>query len=177
MAPTLVPAESSNKHKSKSANMTKEPDNLNLVSKKENGGEKNVFAWVAKPKWRLMLYSVDMVPETDSTTARKRLLYVHKDKLASGIYDGTVLYTNSTLTPGHQPLVLHSKRESDGQVVIITIRLVEEMQPTDNNYTVFFNIILRRCMERMKMQLVGRNYYDPYAKLVQTTYYVMKLEV
>eukprot|EP00092_Neocalanus_flemingeri_P037390 GFUD01040714.1.p1 GENE.GFUD01040714.1~~GFUD01040714.1.p1 ORF type:complete len:911 (-),score=265.15 GFUD01040714.1:184-2916(-) len=144
------------------------PDNL--VSKKGSGGEEititaNFFALVAKPNWRLMLYRVDMVPEIDNTKVRKGLLYVHKDRLGSVIFDGTVLYTDSTLTPDQKPLVLNSKRESDGQVVVITIRLVEEIQPSDYHYTVFFNIVLRRCMEGMKMQLVGRNYYDPSAKV------------
>jgi len=153
------------------------PDNLE--SKQGSGGEQitisaNFFALVAKPNWRLLKYRVDMVPEIDVTKIRKGLLYTHKDALGSVIFDGTLLFTDARLTADNQPLVLNSKRESDGQIVVITIRLVEEIQPTDFHYTQFFNIVLRRCMEKMKMQLVGRNYYDPNAKIALTQF---KLEL
>ena len=153
------------------------PDNLE--SKQGSGGEQitisaNFFALVAKPNWRLLKYRVDMVPEIDVTKIRKGLLYSHKDVLGSVIFDGTLLFTDTRLVADNQPLVLNSKRESDGQVVVITIRLVEEIQPTDFHYTQFFNIVLRRCMEKMKMQLVGRNYYDPGAKIALTQF---KLEL
>ena len=153
------------------------PDNLE--SKQGSGGEQititaNFFALVAKPNWRLLKYRVDMVPEIDVTKIRKGLLYTHKEVLGSVIFDGTLLFTDTRLVADNQPLVLNSKRESDGQVVVITIRLVEEIQPTDFHYTQFFNIVLRRCMEKMKMQLVGRNYYDPGAKIALTQF---KLEL
>merc|ERR1712096_161481 len=50
-------------------------------------------------------------------------------------------------------------------MVQITIRLVEEIQPIDYHYMRFFNIVLRKIMEKMKMKLVGRNYYDPTARV------------
>jgi len=144
------------------------PDNLE--SKKGTGGEEitisaNFFSLVAKPNWRLLQYRVDMVPEIDDTRIRKGLLYVHKANLPSFIFDGTGLFTDTRLNPEDKPLVLNSKRESDGEIVVITIRLVEEIQPTDYHYTRFFNIVLRKVMEKMKMKLVGRNYYDPEAKV------------
>ena len=37
------------------------------------------------------------------------------------------------------------------------------MRPTDYHYLQFFNIVLRTCLEKLKLQLLGRNYYDPNA--------------
>ena len=41
-------------------------------------------------------------------------------------------------------MVLQSRRESDGAKVEIKVRLVGEVQPTDNHYMQFFNIVLRQ---------------------------------
>jgi len=144
------------------------PDNLE--SKKGSGGEEitisaNFFSLVAKPNWRLLQYRVDMVPEIDDTRIRKGLLYAHKASLPSFLFDGTGLFTDTRLHPEDKPLVFNSQRESDGEIVKITIRLVEEIQPTDYHYMRFFNIVLRKVMEKMRMKLVGRNYYDPTAKV------------
>ena len=125
----------------------------------------NFFSLVAKPNWRLLQYRVDMVPEIDMTKTRKALLYQRKAALPSFMFDGTGLFTDTSLHPEDNPLVFTSKRDTDGLMVQITIRLVEEIQPTDYHYMRFFNIVLRKVMEKMKMKLVGRNYYDPTAKI------------
>ena len=43
----------------------------------------------------------------------------------------------------------------------MTVRLVGECHPTDFHYVQFFNIVLRKCMEGLDLQLLGRNYFDP----------------
>ena len=53
------------------------------------------------------------------------------------------------------------QRESDGVVITITIKLVKEVQPTDSHYMQFFNIVLRSAMEKLQLEEIRRNYYDP----------------
>merc|ERR1719315_823060 len=96
-------------------------------------------------------------PEIDHTGVRKGLLYVHKANLPKFIFDGTILFTTTRLSPDDKPIVLTSKRESDGTMVEIIIKLVAEVQPTDYHYMQFFNIVLRQAMEKMQLELIRRN--------------------
>jgi aubergine-like protein len=43
----------------------------------------------------------------------------------------------------------------------VTIRSVGELDYTDYNYIQFCNILLRKCMEGLDLQELGRNYFDP----------------
>ena len=53
------------------------------------------------------------------------------------------------------------QRESDGVVITITIKFVHEVQPADSHYMQFFNIVLRSAMEKLQLEEIRRNYYDP----------------
>ena len=46
-------------------------------------------------------------------------------------------------------------------VITITIKFVHEVQPTDSHYMQFFNIVLRSAMEKLQLEEIRRNYYDP----------------
>ena len=74
-----------------------------------------------------------------------------------------MLFTTTRLTADDKPLVLNTKRESDGTVVVITLKLVGEVQPTDAHYMQFFNLVLRQAMASLQLEEIKRNYYDPKA--------------
>ena len=46
-------------------------------------------------------------------------------------------------------------------VITINIKFVHEVQPTDSHYMQFFNIVLRSAMEKLQLEEIRRNYYDP----------------
>ena len=48
-------------------------------------------------------------------------------------------------------------------MITVRIRLVGEVMPTDFHYVQFMNILLRTCMDELKLAQLGRNYYDPNA--------------
>ena len=58
------------------------------------------------------------------------------------------------------------QRESDGVVITITIKFVHEVQPTDSHYMQFFNIVLRSAMEKLQLEEIRRNYYDPKVRYI-----------
>jgi len=150
-----------------------------LQSKKGTLGDEmacasNYFALIAKPNWRLLQYRVDMSPDIDNTRVRKALLYNHKSTLPKFMFDGTIMFTTSRLNPDDSPILLTSTRESDKATVRITIKLVGEVQPTDYHYMQFFNIVLRSAMEKMQLELIRRNYFDPKAAVTLGQY---KLEL
>lgn len=60
---------------------------------------------------------------------------------------------------------LFSERQSDSTKITISIRLVGELAKGDPHYPQFFNIIARKGLEHLRLQLVGRNYFDARAKV------------
>ena len=121
------------------------PDTLS--SKQGSGGQDlmistNFFRLVSKPDWRLLKYRVDMTPDIDFTKARKAMVYQHKDtKLKNMVFDGTLLFTDTRLAPNDDvtPVTWTSTR-TDGSIVTLTLKMVEELQPTDYHYLQFFNL-------------------------------------
>jgi len=62
-------------------------------------------------------------------------------------------------------MVFTSTRQSDEQHITITVRLVGDMLVGDPHYIQFFNILVRKCYEVLKLKLVGRHYFDPRSKV------------
>merc|ERR1719192_275314 len=51
----------------------------------------------------------------------------------------------------------------DGSKVNIVIKYVGKILPSDYAYVQFFNILLRNAMEKLHLELIRRDYYDPKA--------------
>ena len=119
-------------------------DNLSPSKVGKSGKQVNVatnyFKLLTRPSWRLYKYRVDMTPEVDFIGARKAAVHQHEAVLPAGMFDGTLYFTDTKLA--QDPLVLLSTLR-DGTVTV-TMRLVEEMLPTDYHYMQFFNIVLRQ---------------------------------
>jgi len=64
-----------------------------------------------------------------------------------------------------QPLELFSTRKSDDATIRITVRLVGDLAQGDAHYIQFFNILMRKCLGHLDLQLVGRNFFDAKAKV------------
>ncbi|XP_015122024.1 piwi-like protein Siwi [Diachasma alloeum] len=127
----------------------------------------NYFKIKTKADWCLYQYRVDFAPEEDRTAVRKGLLRLHKERLGSYIFDGTVMYTaNRLMAPNEPSLELFAERRGDGERVRITVRLVGDMVKGDPHYLQFYNILARRSLEHLQLQLVGRNYFDPHESVV-----------
>ena len=139
------------------------PDNIN--SKKGAGGKEialatNYFEVISKPNWRLNQYRVDMRPDVDQTKVRRALMYEHKNTLPNFMFDGTQMFTTTRLSPDDSPVVLNSQRR-DGSTVVITIKLVGEVLPTDYHYMSFFNMVMRQALDKMGLSQIRRDYFDP----------------
>ena len=67
-----------------------------------------------------------------------------------------------------QPLELTSIRKSDETPVRITVRLAGDLAQGDSHYFQFFNILMRKCLGHLDLQLVGRNFFDAKAKVIFT---------
>ncbi|CAB3247796.1 unnamed protein product [Arctia plantaginis] len=123
----------------------------------------NYFTVETTPQWRLFQYHVDFSPEEDNTSVRKALIRVHANVLGGYLFDGMVLYTTKRLHPN--PMELYSDRTSDGARMQIMIKLTCDVSPGDYHYIQVFNIIIRKCFNILRLQLMGRDYFDPIAKI------------
>jgi len=98
---------------------------------------------------------------------KKALVRQHQQTLPMYVFDGSILLCFRRLYPeGKDPLVLFSRRKNgDGSEddCNITVRLVGEIHSTDHHYLQILSIIQRQMMEKLHMELLGRNYYDPTA--------------
>lgn len=132
----------------------------------------NYFALIQQGKWSLNQYRVDFNPEIDHTGQKKGLLRtgLQNVQILGYLFDGTVLYTTTRIQP--DPLEVFVQT-ANGENVRITIRLVGEVAWTDYHYIQLFNIIIRKCLTYMQFQLVGRNYYDPNARVSTYTYLIV----
>ncbi|CAH0581309.1 unnamed protein product [Chrysodeixis includens] len=139
-----------------------------IQSKKGNSGtavdlKANYFTVKTTPQWCLYQYHVDITPEEDNTAVRKGLLRIHANTLGGYLFDGTVLYTVKRLHP--DPLELYSDRKTDNERMRIMIKLTCAVSPGDYHYIQVFNIIIRKCFNLLNLQLMGRDYFDPAAKV------------
>ncbi|XP_014300280.1 piwi-like protein Siwi [Microplitis demolitor] len=141
-------------------------------SKKGAGGnaiklQANFFKILSAPDWCLLQYRVDFAPEEDRTVVRKGLLRLHKERLGIYMFDGSVMYTCNRYHGVSRTvsMELFSERQSDSTKITISIRLVGELAKGDPHYPQFFNIIARKGLEHLRLQLVGRNYFDARAKV------------
>lgn len=123
----------------------------------------NYFEVLSAVEWILYQYRVDFAPEEDRTSAKKRLLSQATAKILGGyLFDGTLLFTSNRLHP--DPMELFVENET-GIRFRITLRMVGEVMKEDSQRLQVFNIILRKCLACLNLQLIGRNYFDAAAKV------------
>lgn len=125
----------------------------------------NYFQLLTKSNkhWGLYQYRVDFAPEEDRMIVRKGLLRLHRATLGAYIFDGTVMYTSTRLP--EEGLELFSTRQSDQVQIKINVKFTTELAKGDHHYIQFFNIIMRKCLDYLKLQLVGRNFFDAQNKV------------
>ena len=98
------------------------------------------------------------------------MLYQHEERLGKFMTDGMRLNTTKKLTADNATVELTSTRREDGSNVSIVIKYVGEIRPTDYAYVQFFNLVLRNAMEKLQLELIRRDYYDPKAAVDFKTY-------
>uniref|UniRef100_A0A0A9Z7D5 Protein piwi n=1 Tax=Lygus hesperus TaxID=30085 RepID=A0A0A9Z7D5_LYGHE len=124
----------------------------------------NYFNFKSYADMALYQYRVDFEPDEERTVVRKAFLKAHKDVLGPHLFDGTVLYTTKRLHP--DPFELFTMRTIDETRVRIIIKKTTDCVRGDYHYLQVLNIIIRKVLAALNLQLVGRDYYDPRGKVV-----------
>lgn len=123
----------------------------------------NFFRLLKKPTWSLYQYHVDFSPEVDIIAVRKGLLRVHSAVLQGHIFDGSTLFLTNSL--GNDVTELFSKNRLE-ENIRITVKFVGAVSMAEGRAVQILNIIMRKALEGLKLQLVGRNFFDPLAKII-----------
>lgn len=109
-------------------------------------------------------YRVDFEPPIETLGIRKRLLFLQKPVLGGYLYDGqSALYLTHRLEP--DPYVVEAKDREENSYKV-TVKRVAVVNMNTKESLMVLNIILRRAMDGLKLELIGRNFFDPKAKVV-----------
>lgn len=138
-----------------------------LATKKGTTGtavplETNYFRLLKKPTWSLYQYHVDFSPEIEVNIVKKGLLRGHRDLLGGNIFDGSTLFLTNRL---QSDLVELNAQNRNGDPIKISIRFTGLVSMNEGSSVQILNIIMRKALEGLKLQLVGRNFFDAVAKV------------
>ncbi|XP_030561453.1 protein aubergine [Drosophila novamexicana] len=123
----------------------------------------NYYKVQKRPNWTIYQYRVDFSPDVDNTRLRRGLLSEHRQLLGGYIFDGTVLFCTTKFKEDTLELVTESRA---GEKIQIKIKSVGTVEAADNQQFQVLNLILRRALEGLQLQLVSRNFFDPQAKVI-----------
>lgn len=123
----------------------------------------NFFVVRKKQNFIVTCYRLDFEPEIELRKVRYGLIFQHKPTLGVYHYDGeNQIYLLQSL-PGDPTMLQSTSREN--QVYTLKFRKTREIVYTDGTFLQVLNLVVRNTMQGLKLQLVGRNYYDPAAKV------------
>lgn len=144
------------------------PDNVQ--TKTGNLGRKvslraNYFPLVRTPKWSIHKYWVEFEPEVHLKGLRNALVFQHKPQLGGYLFDGTQLFVMRQLKTDAKGSVQLISNSREGVTYTLTLRHTKEVLMTESESIQVLNLILRRAMAGLNLQLIGRNLYDPKSKV------------
>lgn len=123
----------------------------------------NYFKILKHIEWTLFQYRVDFAPQCASSRLMSGLIKEHKNTFGGHLFDGTQLFMTNKLRS--EQLSLTSRHERTGDVYQIKIAYTGTVDMTNETGIQVLNLILRRAMGGLNLQLVGRNLFDAAAKI------------
>lgn len=127
----------------------------------------NYFKLDTRPSWAIFQYRVEFAPDVEVSNIRKAILRGHKNMFDGFLFDGTMLLTSKRLK---EDITQLTTQRTDGSIVVVTMKFVGQVSMTQQGSLQVLNLIMRRSMEGLKLQLVGRNFFDAVAKITIRDY-------
>jgi len=114
--------------------------------------------------WRIAHYHVDFSPEIEMVRVRCGILSNHAAILGTGyLFDGKQLFTAKKFEENVTVLQSRSNQDVD---YTITIKFVGFISTAEQRFMQVLNLILRRSMKGLHLEQVGRNLFDPKARVI-----------
>ncbi|XP_001663870.2 protein aubergine [Aedes aegypti] len=130
----------------------------------------NYFKLLKHIEWTLYQYRVDFAPACDSIRLMQGLISQHKKTFGGYLFDGTQLFMVNKLRS--EQLSLECRHERTGEVYQVKIVHTGTVDMTNETGIQVLNLILRRAMGGLNLQLVGRNLYDAAAKIAIRDFHI-----
>lgn len=127
----------------------------------------NYFRLLTNPQWSLHQYHVSFSPEIGETFIKKGIIRTQKAMLKGYLFDGHTMYKIEQLPDDKLQFIVMSKA---GEPIQVTLKYIGIVSMTDSASLQILNIIMRSCLEGLKLQLVGRNFFDAISKLRVSNY-------
>jgi aubergine len=124
----------------------------------------NYFRLIKRPNFEFCQYRVDFDPEIDIAGMRKSFVGKQRETLGGYLYDGVSSIYLTRRLPDEITIFECESREGQHYKMILK-NTGTSIEVTNSMTTHVLNLILRRAMDGLKMQLVGRNFYDPQNKV------------
>lgn len=123
----------------------------------------NYFQLKSHIKWEIYQYHVEFVPEIENPSFRNALLMRQRATLGGFLYDrGSNIFTIKQL---EREVTEISTRDRDDHEILIKIKRVGLISPLENRSIQVLNIIVKKALKELNLQRVGRDYFDPEAKV------------
>lgn len=125
--------------------------------------EANYFALQSQTschQWTIYKYHVTFQPECMMKRLQIFLLSQHKNKIGGYLFDGAQLFTTRNLH-GENTAIEFKSETRDKTVYTMKVVFTRIVLMSDQESLQVLNLIQRRNMGGLHLQLVGRNYYDP----------------
>lgn len=119
----------------------------------------NYFQLIKAPTFKFTQYRIDFEPEVDLMILRKVFIGQQRELLGGYLYDGdNLLFLTHTLPEDRLEFEVQSREGGHYKMTLKKTGMVIQM--TDGMAMQILNLILRRAMDGLHMELVGRNLYD-----------------
>ncbi|XP_001657626.2 protein aubergine [Aedes aegypti] len=128
----------------------------------------NYFRVARKDDECIFQYRVDFNPPVESSRLLRSLVYGLKPTIGGYIFDGTQLFTRHKLRSDEVEIT--TKDSTSDQEYIIKLRRVGVIDGTNETALMIYNLINRKAMGGLNLQLIGRNFFDPAAKVTVSQY-------
>lgn len=89
------------------------------------------------------------------------LVAVHKSKIGGYLFDGSQIFATRPLHEGESREVEFTSETRDQQVYKVKLLFTNIINMNARESLQVLNLLLRRNMTALNLQLVGRNFYDP----------------
>lgn len=128
----------------------------------------NYFRISRKEDECIFQYRVDFNPTVESSKMMSSIIYTLKGTIGGYLFDGTQLFTRHKIRSDEVEIT--TKEATTGTDYIVKLRKVGVIDGTNEMSFVIYNLINRKAMAGLKLQLIGRNYFDPAAKISVSQY-------
>lgn len=122
----------------------------------------NYYKLAHKPNWNIYRYRVDFTPDVAMRGLRDFLIRSLKEMLGGYLFDGSQIFAVRKLDDDITEKVIKAR---DGIDYMVIIKFTGIVSMSESHSVQVLNLILRRAMGGLKLQLVGRNFFDPDGKV------------